>query len=98
MQRLHGRGGVVVDDGANGDGPGSTAVAVRLPAAPAPPPDRLGFRNVGEGAGGAVNLVPSAWPLTPFYMALHSRGPPTIKGWTPPIRARIKGLIGRWAY
>ncbi|KAG2641572.1 hypothetical protein PVAP13_2KG180074 [Panicum virgatum] len=25
MQRLHGRGGVVVDDGANGDGPGSTA-------------------------------------------------------------------------
>ena len=94
------RDGVVVD----GDDDGTELAAVKamkvgLPAAPALPQDRLGFREyVGEGAGGAVNLVPSAWPLTPFYMALYSGGPPTIKGWTPPIRARIKGLIGRWAY
>ena len=42
-QRLHGRGGVVVDDGANGDEKRmkmAAAMAV-LPTAPAPHPDRL---------------------------------------------------------
>ena len=34
----------------------------------------------------------------PFFIAQCNGGPPTIKGWAPPIRARIKGLIGRWAY
>ena len=33
---------------------------VWLPAAPALPLDRLGFRDMGEGAGGAANLVSSA--------------------------------------
>ena len=47
MQRLHGRGSVVVDDDANSYGPGSMAAVVRLPAAPAPPPDWLGFRKCG---------------------------------------------------
>ena len=99
MQRSRGRSAGVEDGGSDVDGSASMATAVSLPATPAPPPDRLGFREyVSEGAGGAVNLVPSAWPLTPFYMALYSGGPPTIKGWAPPIRARIKGLIGRWAY
>ena len=99
MQWRRERNVEVEGDGSDADGSASMAVAVSLPAAPAPPPDRLGFREyVGEGVGGAVNLVPSAWPLTPFYMALYSGGPPTIKGWTPLIRARIKGLIGRWAY
>ena len=36
MQQLHGRGGVVVDDGANDDEPGLMVAAVRLPTAPAP--------------------------------------------------------------
>jgi hypothetical protein len=70
---------------------------VELPAAPAPLVDRLRV-SVGEGLGGAVNLVLCARPLTPFNLALYSGGPPTIKGWTPPIRTRIKGLKGRWAY
>ena len=64
---------------------------MRLPAAPALPLDRLGFRDVGEGAGGGTNL-------TPLYIALYSGVPPIIKGWAPPIRARIKGLIDRWVY
>ena len=99
MQRRRRRSAGVEDSGSDVDGSASTAAAVSLPAAPALPPDRLGFREyVGEGAGDAVNIVPSAWPLTPFYMALYNGDPPTIKGWTPPIRARIKGLIGRWAY
>ena len=42
------------------------AMKVGLPAAPALPLDRLGFRDVGEGAGGAANLVLCARPLTPF--------------------------------
>ena len=99
MQKSRGRSAGVEDGGSDVDGSVSTAAAVSLPAAPAPPEDRLGFREyVGEGASGAVNLVPSACPLTPFYMALYSGGPPTIKGWTPPIRAQIKGLIDRWVY
>ena len=83
------------------------AAKVGLPAALALYLDRLGFRDVGEGASGATSLVscaPAPHPL--FILALCSGGPPTIKGWmppiikgwTPPIRARIKGLKGRWAY
>jgi hypothetical protein len=30
------------------------------------------------------------WPPPPLYMALCDGGPPTLLGWTPPIRARIK--------
>ena len=43
MQRLCGRGDVVVDDGANGDESRTKAAAamVVLPTAPVPPPDRL---------------------------------------------------------
>ena len=45
MQRLRGRGDVVVDDGANGDESRTKAAAaaamVVLPTAPASPPDRL---------------------------------------------------------
>jgi len=42
-QQLHGHGGVVVDDGANGDEKRmKTAAAMAvLPTAPVPPPDRL---------------------------------------------------------
>ena len=75
------------------------AAKVGLPAAPALSLDRLGFRDVGEGAGGTANLVscaPAPHPL--FILALCSGGPPTIKGWAPPIRARIKALIDRWVY
>ena len=50
----------VEGDGSDADGSVSMAVAVRLPAAPALPLDRLGFRDMGEGAGGAANLVSSA--------------------------------------
>ena len=64
MQRRRERSVGVEDDGSDADGSASMAVAVSLPAAPAPPLDRLGFRGVG--AGGAANLVPCARPLTPF--------------------------------
>ena len=61
------RNGVVVD----GDDDGTELAAVKamkvgLPAAPALPLDRLGFRDVGEGSSGVANLVPCARPLTPF--------------------------------
>jgi len=79
VQRRCRRSAGVEDGGSNVDGSASMA-AVSLSTALALPPDRLGFREyVGEGASGAVNLVPSAWPLTPFYMALYSGGPPTIR-------------------
>jgi len=42
------------------------AMKVRLPAAPALPLDQLGFRDVGEGAGGVANLVSSAPAPHPF--------------------------------
>ena len=99
MQWRRERSVEVEGDGSDANGLASMAVAVRLPAAPALPLDRLGFRDVGEGAGGAANLVscaPAPHPL--FILALCSGGPPTIKGWAPPIRARIKGLIDRWVY
>ena len=79
MQRLHGRGGVVVDDGANDDEPGLMvavkAAKVGLPAAPTLPLDRLGFRDVGEGAGGAANLVSSAPAPHPLLFSAVQRGP-----------------------
>ena len=51
------------------------AMKVGLPAAPALPLDRLGFRDVGEGAGGAANLVPCAWPPHPSLYCAVQRGP-----------------------
>ena len=57
MQRRRERSVGVEDDDSDADGSASMAVAVRLPAAPALPLDRLGFRDVSEGAGGAANLV-----------------------------------------
>ena len=59
--------GVVVDGGDDGTELVTVkAMKVGLPAAPALPLDRLGFRDVGEGACGAANLVLCAQPLTPF--------------------------------
>ena len=57
-----------MDDGSD-DGTELAAVKamkVKLPVALALPLNRLGFRDVGEGAGGAANLVQCARPLTPF--------------------------------
>ena len=91
--------GVVVDGG--GDGTELVAVKamkVGLPAAPALPLYRLGFRNVGEGAAARRTSYRVPGPSPPFNLALYIGGPPTIKGWTPPIRAQIKGLIDRWIY
>ena len=88
-----------VEDGGDDGGRESAEVRWRFShCSSAPLVDRLGV-SVGEGVGGAANLVlraPAPHPL--FILALCSGGPPTIKGWAPPIRARIKGLIGRWAY
>jgi len=51
------------------------AMKVRLPAAPALPLDQLGFRDVGEGAGGAANLVSSAPAPHPLLFSAVQRGP-----------------------
>ena len=97
MQRRRGRS-VGVEDGDNDvDGSALMAVAV-LPAAPAPPLDRLGFRMWERVLAARRTSCRVPRPLTPFYLVLYSGGPPTIKGWASPIRARIKGLIGHWAY
>ena len=57
----------MVDGGDDGTELGAVkAMKVWLPATPALPLDRLGFRDMGEGAGGAANLVPCARPLTPI--------------------------------
>ena len=60
MQWRRERNVEVEGDGSDADGSALMAAAVKLPAAPAHPLDRLGFRDVGEGAGGAANLVSSA--------------------------------------
>ena len=68
MQRGRCRRDGVEDDGNDG---GTELAMVKtmkvgLPAAPALPLDRLGFRDMGEGAGGAANLALCARSLTPF--------------------------------
>ena len=96
-QRPHGRGGVVVDGGANGDEPTTTVVtamaAVSLPVAPAPPLDRLGFCE--WGMGGAVNLILNA-PAPHSYLLWRSATGPhqLVTGWAPPIRARGESELG----
>ena len=70
MQRRRGRSIGVEDGDSDADGSASMAVAVRLPAAPALPLDRLGFRNVDEGAGGAANLVSSAPAPHPLLFSI----------------------------
>ena len=65
----------VEGDGSDADGSASMAVAVKLPAAPALPLDRLGFRDVGEGAGGTANLMPCAWPPHPSLYGAVQWGP-----------------------
>ena len=112
-QQLHGRGGVVVDDGANDDESRMMAAAAvetpvesrtttgaaqrrRLPVASAHPQIGLGFFSGFGGARRTSCCVPPA--STSLYSAAQ-RGPTNhVLGWAPPIRARIKGLIGRWAY
>ena len=51
------------------------AMKVGLPAAPALPLDRLGFRGEGEGAGGAANLVSSAPAPHPLLFSAVQWGP-----------------------
>ena len=76
MQRRRGRS-VGVEDG-DSDADGSASMAVSLPAAPAPPLDRLGFRDVGEGAGSAANLVSSAPAPHPLLFSAVQRGPTNL--------------------
>ena len=75
MQWRRERSVEVEGDGIDADGSASMAVAVRLPAAPVLPLDRLGFRGVGEGAGGVANLVSCAWPPHPSLYCAVQRGP-----------------------
>ena len=66
-----------MDDG-GGDGTELAAVKaakVGLPAAPALPLDRLGFRDVGEGAAARRTSCRVPRPLTPFYFSAVQRGP-----------------------
>jgi len=65
----------VEGDGSDTNGSASMAVAVRLLAAPALHLDRLGFRDVGEGAGGAANLVSSAPAPHPLLFSAVQQGP-----------------------
>ena len=65
----------VEGDGSDADGSASMAVAVRLPAAPALPLDRLGFSDVGEGAGGAASLVSRAPAPHPLLFSAVQWGP-----------------------
>ena len=93
MQRGRRRGDGV--EGGSGDGGMESAAAVETP---------VESRTTGGVAQRRRLPVASAHSqtvcrqLSPFFIAQRNGGPPTIKGWTPPIRARIKGLIGRWAY
>ena len=76
-----------------GNASGAEAAASRCSCAPS---DRARvFRWVWRRTGEPRTLCRRP---PPFFIAQRNGGPPTIKGWTPPIRARIKGLIGRWAY
>ena len=112
-QQLHGRGGVVVDDGANGDESRTMAAAAvetpvesrmttgvaqrrRLPVASAHPQIGLGFFGGFGGARRTSYCVPPA--STSLYSAAQWGPTNHVLGWAPPIRARIKSLIGRWAY
>jgi len=89
------RVGVVEDGGGDGDGDGGGASY----CSSAPLLDWLARVSVGEGVGGAVNLVLSA-PAPHLYLlwrcTVGAHQP--MKGWAPPIRVRIKGLICCWAY
>ena len=67
------------------------AAKVGLPAAPALSLDRLGFRMWERVLAARRTSLYVPGPFTPFILALCSGGPPTIKGWAPPIRARIRG-------
>jgi hypothetical protein len=96
MQRLRGRGDVVVDDGANGDESRTKAVAamVVLPTTPTPPSDRLRVLGIWMRASAARSTSYRApRPLTPIYLTLYSRGPPTINGLGGPDQSA--GLKGR---
>ena len=112
-QQLHGRDGVVVDDGANGDESRTMAAAAvetlvesrttagvaqrrRLPVASAHPQIGLGFFG---GFGGARRTSCCVPPASTSLYSVAQQGPTNhVLGWAPPIRARIKGLIGHWAY
>jgi len=69
---------------------GAEAAASRCFCAPS---DRARVFSVGLAAHGEPRTV--CRRPSPFFIAQRNGGPPTIKGWTPPIRAQIKGLIGR---
>ena len=90
----------VVDDGGDDvtELAAVKAAKVGLPAAPALSLDRLGFRMWERVLAARPTSLSCPGPFTPFILALCSGGPPTIKGWAPPIRARIRGLIDRWVY
>ena len=66
MQWRRERSVEVEGDGSDADGSASMAVAVRLPAAPALPLDRLGFRDVGEGAAARRTSCCVPGPSPPF--------------------------------
>ena len=93
----------VEDDGGGGGGDasgvkddgwcGAEAAASRCFCAPS---DRARFFGGFGGARRTSCCVPPA--STSLYSAAQ-RGPTNhVLGWAPPIRVRIKGLIGRWAY
>ena len=112
-QQLHGRDGVVVDDGANGDESmtmAATAVEMpaesrtttgvaqrrRLPVASAHPQIGLEFFGGFGGARRTSCCVPPA--STSLYNAVQREPTNHVLGWASPVRARIKGLIGRLVY
>jgi hypothetical protein len=61
------------------------------------PLGRLGFGVEGYSGGGEPRYL-SLWPPLPLIV-LRDRGPTSLlTGWASPIRTRVKGPMGRWAY
>ena len=109
-QQLHGRSGVVVDDGANGDESRTmaaaavetpvelrttTSVAQRRWLPVASAHPQIGLGFFG-GFGGARRTSCCVPPASTSLYSVAQQGPTNhVLGWAPPISARIKGLIAR---
>ena len=112
-QQLHSRGGIVVDDGANGDESRMMAaaavetpvesrttagVAQRRRLPVASAHNQIGLGFFG-GFGGARQTSCCVPPAPTSLYSAAQQGPTNhVLGWAPPIRVQIKRPVDRWAY